>query len=363
MSPHLHDRCSVNLAFPYHHNPTAAERLDLIAQFMEQNGYDEEYYLSGKAIHDLEEKLSKLFGKQATAWFPSGTMAQGIAGRLYADQQNSKSILLHPTSHLLLHEEGSYSKVHELHAVQKGEWRETLTAGMLEPGLAAAIIEMPQRHSGGKLPSWKELAALKKRAKELDIPLHMDGARIWSARPYYNNRSYREIADGFSSLYISLYKDIGAISGAALLGDQAFIDEAKTWRARMGGLLPGAWVEICDTLRLLDRRIEQMPTFVKHAQVLAKTTSEQGINLDPTIPHVNMFHILLPLKASVAEQARDHIAQTMGIWLGNRFWDYEGPDRCAFELTIGEKALDLPPELLVKSITEFMTFAENLQHS
>ncbi|WP_232787714.1 hypothetical protein [Paraglaciecola sp. MB-3u-78] len=49
--------------------------------------------------------MAKLLGMEAALWFPTGTLAQGIAARIHGQQTNSDRLLLHPSSQLLLHGE------------------------------------------------------------------------------------------------------------------------------------------------------------------------------------------------------------------------------------------------------------------
>jgi hypothetical protein len=74
--------------------------------------------------------------------------------------------------------------------------------------LAAVIHELPIRESGGRLPSWDELQALKDLARQRGVRLHLDGARLWESTAGFE-RTAAEIAAGFDSVYVSFYKGIG----------------------------------------------------------------------------------------------------------------------------------------------------------
>lgn len=352
MSSTIKASCQYDLSFPYHHPETALDRLTAIRSFMADQQLQREYLLQGTAVERFESKIAKMFGKPAAMWCSTGTLAQGIAARIHANNHPDKPLLLHCTSHLLLHEHEGYRYAHDLDARVIGNWREPITADMLDADAACAFIELPQRHSGGLLPTWEQLNMLKHKAAELALPLHMDGARIWSCRPYYGNRSFAKIADGFDSIYVSLYKDIGAIGGALLIGDKDFIDQALIWRARLGGLLVEPWPMICDALRLLDRRLKRMPEFIARAgQLAALLKPIDTIKVDPQPPHTNLFHVLLPCNADQAEASRDHAARETNVWLASRFWGYEGDDECAMEITVGENAMDIPDEVFLNAMT------------
>jgi len=348
----LRDSCEIHLGFPHHGMETAADHLRAVADFMDAQGFAAEMYLGGPMVAALEAKIAALLGKSAAMWCPTGTMAQGIAARIHAGATGRKSIQLHPTSHLELHEERGYQFAHGLEGALIGQWSSPLAAHDLQPGSACALIELPQRHNGGALPSWEDLQAIKARAETLDLPLHLDGARLWSTRPFYDDRSYAEICDGFASVYVSLYKDIGALGGAVLAGGEDFIAEARVWVARLGGRIVSPVPMVPDALRLLERRLELMPDFVARAGRLSAALSGiEGIAVTPDPPHVNMLHLRVPCDAATAERARDEAARQTGVWLGNRFWDLEGGAVCALEITAGEALLDIPDARLAEAVS------------
>ena len=105
----------------------------------------------------------------------------------------------------------------------------------LGPGLGAALLELPLRDAGCLLPTWEELGALSAAARELGVPLHVDGARLWESQPFYD-RPLAEIAGLVDSVYVSFYKGLGALAGAALAGPEDVVEEARAgasgWAAR-----------------------------------------------------------------------------------------------------------------------------------
>ncbi len=343
------------LTYPKEHLQSSfSERLPLIQAFMTEEGLKEEFYCSGEAIDRLEGKIADIFGKEAAMWSPTGTMAQGIAIRIHGAKTNRNYVQLHPTSHLVLHEQDGYKHAHGFDAIISGEWREPMTADLLDDRAACMIIEMGQRHSGGLVPSWEQLQNLKQTARKLGVPLHMDGARIWSCRSYYEERTFAEIADGFSSIYVSFYKDIGAFGGAALVGDKDFIEEAKVWRARLGGLVSEHWPVVCDTLRLIDRKLDNIDNQVDMAREYATFIQERcGQQVFPNPPQTNMFHVMLPFSSKVATQAHAEFAKKTGFWLTNRFWHYESDTSCAMEFKVGETLAAVPKGTLQNALRDF----------
>ena len=62
------------------------------------------------------------------------------------------------------------------------------------------------------------------------MALHLDGARLWESRPFYENARYAEIAALFDTVYFSFYKGLGGLAGGALAGPADVIAEARVWQ-------------------------------------------------------------------------------------------------------------------------------------
>ncbi len=95
----------------------------------------------------------------------------------------------------------------------------------------------------------------------------MDGARLWECAAFYA-RGHAEIADGFASVYVSLYKGIGAFAGAVLAGDDDFVAEARLWRRRMGGTLHQLAPFVASAAMRFDERLATMPALFERALTL-----------------------------------------------------------------------------------------------
>ena len=106
---------------------------------------------------------------------PSGTMAQPIALRIWADLARTDYVALHATSHVALHEYNSYQVLWQLKGCELGESHrvpllEDLKAVARDP-LAAVLLELPMREIGGQLPQWDELVRQSDWAREQGIKL------------------------------------------------------------------------------------------------------------------------------------------------------------------------------------------------
>ena len=315
----------------------------VLAELAAEAGPDEEpdRYGEGSLINDFERDIASLLGKEAAVFMPSGTMAQQIALRIWSDAKRSPTVAFHPTCHLEIHEQKGYELLHGLHGRLVGERSRLITMDDLRatPGpLAALLLELPQREIGGQLPSWSELEAQTNWAREQGAAAHLDGARLWESGPFYG-RSYAEIAGLFDSAYVSFYKGIGAIAGAALAGPAAFIAEARLWQRRHGGNLIQLYPLVLSARSNLRRRLEKFRAYNQRAQSVARVLSAlPGITVQPDPPQTNMMHVYLEGDANALLEACTGIARTERVLLFRRLISTGVPGVAAFELTIGDAA-------------------------
>jgi threonine aldolase len=298
-------------------------------------------YGSGGAVEALEAEVASLLDKPAAVFMPSGTMAQQIALRIHAGRTGHDLVAFHPTCHLEVHEQKAYSQLHGLSACLVGRRDRLLGLADLElvaEPLAALLIELPQREIGGQLPSWNELGSQATWARQRGIALHLDGARLWECAPFYA-RSVAEIAGLFDSVYVSFYKTLGGIAGAALLGSNDFVREARIWQRRHGGNLVSMYPFALSAQRGLRARLGKMATYVEDARrVAAQIARLPGVCVAPEPPHTNMFHVFFPVDPERLLDASAEIARTQGVALFTRTRPCDVPGHSLVEVSIGDAA-------------------------
>jgi threonine aldolase len=301
-------------------------------------------YGMGDLISDFETEIAQLLGKESAVFMPSGTMAQQIALRIWSDRRHSPHVAFHPTSHLEIHEQKGYQLLHGLHGVLVGPPAGLMTLPDLEAvaePLAALLLELPQREIGGTLPAWGELIGVIEWARARGIFCHLDGARLWECQPFYQ-RPYPEIAGLFDSVYVSFYKILGGIAGAALAGGADFIAEARIWQRRHGGNLVHLYPYLLAARLGLRERLDRMGAYRdKAVEIAATLTSLPGIRVTPDPPQTNMMHVYLSGSKERLEAAALEISREIGLWLFHPLRASAAPGQFMFELSVGDAALDL----------------------
>ncbi|MET0520220.1 MAG: beta-eliminating lyase-related protein [Burkholderiaceae bacterium] len=302
-------------------------------------------YGEGGLLARFEQQIATLLGKPAAVFMPSGVMAQLVAVRLHTEAARLPRFGLSPNSHLALHEQEAAQSLWGLHGVPIGSRLRPLLASDLaavRQPLACALVELPMREIGGQLPSWDELQALQAQAQSLGIALHMDGARLWQCRPHFQQRSYAEISAGFSSVYVSMYKDIGGLAGALLAGQADFTANARLWQRRLGGNLYQQTPLVASAMMRFEQRLTLLDACHARTLDLARGLAAlDGMRVNPATPQVNMLHLHLDAPADALNRARDMLAEREKCWLFGTARPTEVPGWSSLELSVGDHLLAL----------------------
>ncbi|WJG09913.1 beta-eliminating lyase-related protein [Aliiglaciecola sp. LCG003] len=344
---HAHAKAAIHR----HQQLDMADELKLLSQSITSNDSRDSYGRGG-IISDFEQQLSQLFSTQSCLFLPTGTLAQCAALKCYSQLTGRSYVGLHPTSHLLLHEHRAIEQLWGLNVAEMGTYNQVLTIddfGKLDPATTAAIIiETPMREIGGQLPSWSDLTTIKAWCKEHGIKLHLDGARIWQTTEFYQ-RPLAEIASLFDSIYVSFYKDLGGISGAALLGSDKLIDQARVWARRAGGNPITLYPEVIAARAGLNKYLSAMPQFVDYTRQLCDALRCAPLSIVPANPQVAMFHLHFDMSAQDLAARIVSYAQHTGIIVlplprsGSK-------QTCVCEISIGDRAVVHQPNYWAEHI-------------
>ena len=347
---------SCHTVFPGHKARTPAQVFAAMAAWCAQNNVAHDVYGSGALLQQFEQKIAALLGFEAAVFCISGTMAQVTALRLACEDRASRLVALHPTSHILVHEKSNYQLLGHFDALQAGDRHRPWTAddlAAIPDRLGAVAMEVPMREIGGQNPSWAEMNAIKAHCRQRGAHLHMDGARLWEAAAGFN-RSPREVAAGFDSAYVSLYKGIAGLGGAMLAGSTTFVARAAEWFRREGGNVIHRSPYVVSAAMQFDQRLAAFPRYFARTEWLyGELRAHPLIRPNPAAPQANMLHLHLPVSRERALGIRNHLASQHGVWLFSRASHAALPDTSVVEIYVGDNLLDLPDGAVREALTLF----------
>ena len=206
-------------------------------------------YQQKGAVEALERAFATLLGKEDCAFFATGTLANHVAVRVLCGEH--RRALVQQESHLYRDESDAAQRLSGINLVP-------LAAGRASPSLdevraaidasengpyplkiGAVSLESPVRRVDGEMLPLALVRDIASLARAHGARLHLDGARLLLARPDLDIPAY---AAPFDTVYVSLYKYLGAPFGAVLAGSKAEIAEARDLRHVFGGGLYQAWM-------------------------------------------------------------------------------------------------------------------------
>ncbi|WP_329266164.1 threonine aldolase family protein [Streptomyces pseudovenezuelae] len=340
------------------------ERLKLLDGAHTFYDLDESSDLYGNGVvAALEEKVAGLLGKEAAAFFPTGTMAQQVALRCWAGRTGNPTVALHPLAHPEVHERDAFREVSGLRPVHVTSEPRQPTAdeirGFEEP-FGALMLELPLRDAGFLLPTWEELTEVVDAARERDAVVHFDGARLWETTVHFG-RTLAEIADLADSVYVSFYKSLQGFGGAALAGPKSLIEEARTWRHRYGGTVFQQFPTALSALAGLEHELPRLPEYVTHARLVAAALREgfarAGVpwaRVHPEVPHTFDFQVWLPYGVDELSEAAIRQSEETGTALFTNPWVGKGPGLSMTEVYVRAAALEWTAVDVKDAATDFV---------
>ena len=191
----------------------------------------------------LEAAAAKVTGKEAALFTPSGTMANLAA--LLAHVRPGDEVIVEAGAHIYNSEvasmcavagamprpikgdDGILDPAHVAAAIRSGAQQNHAATGLI-------CLETTHNAAGGIVLPLDRMAGIRDVAQAADLPVHLDGARVFNAAAHLNT-SVAEICRTADTVMFSLAKGLGAPLGAMLVGDQAFIARARKCARMLGG--------------------------------------------------------------------------------------------------------------------------------
>lgn len=214
----------------------------------------DDVYGDDPTVNALEERVASMFGKEAGLFTPTGSLSNQLGIRLLV--KPGEELILDQTAHIARAELGAaaafsgittrtFPSVHGKLSAKVALELAHPDAGPYLVSTKAIAVEDTHNFGGGTVQSIDEIKNLYHGAQEMQLPLHLDGARIWNAH-VASGTSFPEYAKYFETMSVCFSKGLGAPIGSMLLSTKAKIAEARIWRKRYGagmrqiGLLAGA---------------------------------------------------------------------------------------------------------------------------
>jgi len=263
----------------------------------------------------LEERVAELLGSDDALFFPSGTQAN----------QTGIALLTRPGTELLL--EANAHLVHYELAGVAANWgvqirpiatpdgllngelvRSALRAASPHvPRPGAVAVENTHNAAGGKVMVPAVMAGVVAAARQADLRVHLDGARLWNAAAALGVPA-AHLTAGAATTMVSFSKGLGCPVGSCLAC--AASDRARAWeiRKRLGGGMRQSGILAAAALWALDHTLSRIGEDHEHARLLAdRLTACRAVR--PLPPETNVVMIDLVRETDTAETVIRRLAQ------------------------------------------------------
>lgn len=299
-----------------------------------------DFYGQGKLVQKLEARMAELLGKPRALFCHKGMVGQLSLLRHWCELRGSHHIAFQPKSHIHHDEQSAYQQLWGMQATLIGsDTRPVDVADVSVPDSVAAVsIELPHRRAGFLLPTWPDLCAISKALAPRDTALHFDGARLFEASVHWQ-KSLAEVCALCDSVYVSLYKLLGAMAGGIVAADERTIEAIKPWISRSGGDVHTLFPFAISAMWGLDHYLPRTTAFCDKARHVAGLIKQVlGDEALPESVKTNSFVVKLPLSPAQTTERALQIAREKRIWLFDAVQS-SSDDNTLVELQVGD-ALD-----------------------
>lgn len=286
--------------------PTEAMRAAMAAADVGDDVYGED-----PTANRLQERAAEIFEKEAALFVPTGSMGNQIAVKLHT--KPGQEIVIEERGHIFNYELGTPAVVSGVmvRTVRSNDGSGHLTWDEIHSALkigqpyyssptGLVCLENTHNFAGGSVMTAEHCADVCSRAHAVGIPVHMDGARIFNASAALET-SVADLTRHCDSVQFCLSKALGAPVGSVLVGSREFINEARTWRKRLGGGMRQVGILAAAGLIAIEESPKRLYEDHANARRLAEGLAEiSGVAIDPerVVTNIVIFDISGTGKAS-----------------------------------------------------------------
>ncbi|XP_071530504.1 uncharacterized protein [Panulirus ornatus] len=235
-------------------------------------------------VRALEEKVARMLEKEAALFVPSGTMANLICVLTHCWGRGSE-VIVGDQSHLHLWAQGGIAQVGSIHHrtiknLPDGTFSLQDLRSLVRgedphwPVTTLVCVENTHNMMGGKAIPLQWMDDLGALCIELNLPLHMDGARLINASVALGTSPAR-LVQSCNSISLCINKGLGAPMGSLVVGTKEFIARALRVRKVLGGGLHQAGIIAAAGIYALDHIAPRLSWDHTNARAIAQSVSEE----------------------------------------------------------------------------------------
>jgi len=200
----------------------------------------DDVYEDDPTMKELEEYAANLVGKEAALFVPSGTFANQLA--IFTWCNRGDEVILPHDCHVVMHEVGAASVIAGVQLRSMPANNGQMNPQMVKEAIREDDIHYPETglicmenaYSDGTVLPLEHMQEIYAIAKAHDIPVHLDGARVFNAATALKVDA-KDMLRYTDSVMFCLSKGLCAPVGSILAGSKEFIAKARKKRKLLGG--------------------------------------------------------------------------------------------------------------------------------
>ena len=257
-------------------------------QVMAQAEVGDDVFGDDPTVNRLQEMISEMCGKQAALFVPSGTMGNQVS--LKTHTVPGDEIIVERNAHIFNYECGSPGMLSGVQVYPIEGHKGVITAEQIaaairpdnihHPTTRLICLENTHNRAGGTIFPLAEIQRIHALAREHNIALHLDGARLWNAS-VATGIPLKEYCRYFDSVQLCFSKGLGAPIGSIIVGDADFIERARYFRKAFGGGMRQVGILAAGAMYAVEHHFQRLAEDHRRARRLAEAIAElPGISID-----------------------------------------------------------------------------------
>jgi threonine aldolase len=250
-------------------------------------------------VLELERRVAQLLGHEDAVFLPTATMANTIALKLLS--RPGDVLIAERTSHVVVYEYGGPAVHAGLMVLGLGGSAGRISAEQLRAAVpertkaadqAPSVVSLENTHNnaGGRVWPLDDLTEVVATARELELGVHLDGARLLNASTALDCAP-AEIAAQADTVTLCLSKGLGCPLGALLASSEALVDRARREKHLFGGAMRQAGIVAAAGMYALDEHVERLVEDHVRAKSLTTVLAAGGVPVDLAQVETNFVQI------------------------------------------------------------------------
>jgi len=304
---------------------TVTQPTEKMRQAMANAEVGDDVYGEDPTVNRLQAMAAERLGKEAGLFVASGTMGNLIAVLTHCGRGDEA--IMGDCAHTFVYEGGGTAALGGVHPhTIPNQPDGTLLIEDIQhavrgddphfPRSRLLILENTQNKCGGLSISRDYMLKAAAVARENNLAVHLDGARIFNAAVDQGVPAM-DLVDMVDTVTFCLSKGLCAPVGSVLCGSKDFIAEAVRIRKQLGGGMRQAGILAAAGILALDEMVDRLAEDHAHARELAAGLARiEGVRLDKGSPNTNMVYIELDSSLGVTAEEIAQALKDEGILVG-----------------------------------------------